>query len=74
MRINANAVLRSWTLLAAFGGSYMLLCLLIHSLDHVWSRPPICKREHAIVEGYIEKGVWPYTSGTILGLPVNISA
>ena len=22
MRVNANAVLRSWTLLAAFGGSY----------------------------------------------------
>ena len=33
MRVNANAVLRSWTLLAAFGGSYapdnMYVCIYV---------------------------------------------
>ena len=33
MRVNANAVLRSWTLLAAFGGSY---APDMHDLVNYW--------------------------------------
>ena len=32
MRVNANAVLRSWTLLAAFGGSYAPDCTQVRML------------------------------------------
>ena len=44
MRVNANAVLRSWTLLAAFGGSYAThICILLLYILYIYTYiPAIC--------------------------------
>ena len=44
MRVNANAVLRSWTLLAAFGGSYApdIMYNTLDSRTCIGSRDPYC--------------------------------
>ena len=38
MRVNANAVLRSWTLLAAFGGSYAPDIIYTHKIVRLTKR------------------------------------
>ena len=45
MRVNANAVLRSWTLLAAFGGSYAPDCIYTRYVNF-WPELLIGERLH----------------------------
>ena len=67
MRVNANAVLRSWTLLAAFGGSYApgnhlqfkLRYVHVHTIMSIHTSTEFRNHECLIIEIYFANGKPP---------------